>query len=472
MRARALFRDTSAVLGITVRVLDAVLVLLSALVAYAWRMEGEASAPGEHYWGIFLFGALLGYALFPSFGLYRSWRGARLIDLVGRVLLAWGAVLVVLLGLLFLAKQGASFSRLWFAAWAVLGALALVGLRLGLHAGLRWMRRKGWNRRRVLLVGTGPAACELLRRMREESWTGFDPVAVVDPGEGLALAQGLEGVPVISGLDALGALVERDEVREVWIVLPLREEDTVREVLHRLRHVSVNIRYAPDIFGLRLLNHAVSDVLGLPMLDLSATPMTGINRVVKAVEDRVFAALILLLISPLMLLIALGVKLSSPGPVLFRQMRHGWDGRMIEIYKFRSMKPHDENEGEVTQAKRADPRVTRFGAFLRRTSLDELPQFINVLQGRMSIVGPRPHAVAHNEQYKDQIDQYMLRHRVKPGITGWAQVNGFRGETDTLEKMRQRVEYDLYYIEHWSLWFDVKIILLTLVRGFVHRNAY
>ena len=200
--------------------------------------------------------------------------------------------------------------------------------------------------------------------------------------------------------------------------------------------------------------------------------MEGVNRFIKAAEDRILATLILVAISPLMLFIALGVKLSSPGPVLFKQKRHGWDGKPIKVYKFRTMRVHEEEEGKITQARRSDPRVTPFGAFLRRTSLDELPQFFNVLQGRMSIVGPRPHAVEHNEFYKEQVEAYMQRHRVKPGITGWAQINGWRGETDTLEKMRKRVEYDLYYIENWSLWFDLKIIFLTLFKGFVNKNAY
>ena len=168
----------------------------------------------------------------------------------------------------------------------------------------------------------------------------------------------------------------------------------------------------------------------------------------------------------------MAVKISSPGPIFFKQMRHGWDGKPIKVYKFRTMVVHDEEEGRVSQAGQGDTRITRLGAFLRRTSLDELPQFFNVLQGRMSIVGPRPHALIHNEEYKEQIDAYMLRHKVKPGITGWAQINGWRGETDTLEKMKKRIEYDLYYIEHWSLWFDLKIILLTLLKGFVHKNAY
>jgi len=184
------------------------------------------------------------------------------------------------------------------------------------------------------------------------------------------------------------------------------------------------------------------------------------------------ALLILLLISPLMLLIALGVKLTSPGPVLFKQKRLGWDGQPFKVYKFRSMVVHREEGGLLTQASMGDVRVTPFGAFLRRTSLDELPQFFNVLRGTMSIVGPRPHAIEHNEQYKELVDDYMRRHKVKPGITGWAQINGWRGETDTLEKMRKRVEYDLYYIENWSLWFDLRIILLTVFKGFVNKNAY
>jgi len=252
----------------------------------------------------------------------------------------------------------------------------------------------------------------------------------------------------------------------------LKAEDRVKEILYDLRHSTATIRFVPGIFGFRLLNHSVTEVAGMAVLDLSATPMVGLNRAVKAVEDRVLALLILVLVSPLMVFLALGVKLTSPGPVLFKQKRHGWDGNPIRVYKFRSMVVHCEEGGQVSQAQKSDARITPFGAFLRRTSLDELPQFFNVLQGRMSIVGPRPHAIAHNEQYKDQIEAYMLRHKVKPGITGWAQVNGLRGETDTLDKMKKRIEYDLYYIENWSLWFDIKIIALTLVKGFVHKNAY
>ena len=235
---------------------------------------------------------------------------------------------------------------------------------------------------------------------------------------------------------------------------------------------TANIRLVPDLFALKLINHGISEVVGIPMLDLSVSPITGDVRLVKALQDRVLGALILLLISPVMLAIALAIKFTSPGPVLYRQCRHGWNGEEIWVYKFRSMVVHAEQNGQVTQAQKSDARITPLGAFLRRTSLDELPQFINVLQGRMSIVGPRPHAVVHNEHYKELVPHYMLRHKVKPGITGWAQINGFRGETDTLDKMEKRVEYDLHYIENLSLALDLKIIVATVFKGFVHKNAY
>ncbi|MBN2855737.1 MAG: undecaprenyl-phosphate glucose phosphotransferase, partial [Halothiobacillaceae bacterium] len=276
----------------------------------------------------------------------------------------------------------------------------------------------------------------------------------------------------VAPLDALLAYVSNHPVDEVWIAVPLDQSLQLKSVLEKLRFSTANVRFVPDLFGLFLINHGISQVMNVPMIDLTASPMTGANRIVKGVEDRVLALLIILLVSPLLVVIALGVKFSSKGAVLYKQKRHGWDGQPFNIYKFRSMRHQADDEGEVPQAVKGDSRVTRFGAFLRRTSLDELPQFINVLQGRMSIVGPRPHAVEHNEFYKSQIDGYMLRHKVKPGITGWAQINGWRGETDTLEKMQKRVEYDLYYIEHWSLMFDLKIILLTIFRGFVHKNAY
>jgi putative colanic acid biosynthesis UDP-glucose lipid carrier transferase len=234
---------------------------------------------------------------------------------------------------------------------------------------------------------------------------------------------------------------------------------------------TVNIRLVPDIFGFNLLNHSITEIAGLPVIELTSSPMNTGNSFIKSIEDKVLASLILILISPIMLLVAIGVKMSSSGPVFFRQRRYGLSGESIWVWKFRSMTVC-EDDAAFKQATANDKRVTKFGAFIRRTSLDELPQFINVLQGQMSIVGPRPHPVKLNEEFRQLIPKYMLRHIVKPGITGWAQINGYRGETDTLNKMEQRIAYDLYYIDNWSLWFDLRIIFLTVFKGFIDKNAY
>jgi len=236
--------------------------------------------------------------------------------------------------------------------------------------------------------------------------------------------------------------------------------------MYALRHHTVDVRYLPDLGDLPLLNHRISNIGGLYALDISRSPMEGPARIVKRLEDLILGSLISVLILPVCLVIAIAIKLTSKGPVIFKQYRMGINGRRFKVYKFRSMEVHEESSGQVTQASFGDPRITRLGAFLRRSSLDELPQFYNVLQGRMSIVGPRPHALAHNEYYKDLVESYMQRHKVKPGITGWAQVNGLRGETDTVEKMERRVQHDLWYIDNWSLALDLKIIALTVWKGF------
>jgi len=249
--------------------------------------------------------------------------------------------------------------------------------------------------------------------------------------------------------------------------MPLRDEENVKWLLHELRHTTVDIRFVPDFFGLRLLNHSVMDVAGLPVVNLSVTPMTGINVLLKAIEDRLIAFVILLLISPVMLFIAIGVKFTSPGPVLYRQERVGWNGKTFMMYKFRSMPVDIENDGVQWGGAGTVKQATPFGAFLRRTSLDELPQFLNVLIGDMSIVGPRPERPMFVDKFKDEIPDYMKKHLVKAGITGWAQVNGWRGDTD----LTKRIEYDLYYIENWSLWLDIRIIALTILKGFINKGV-
>ncbi|MEO1020587.1 MAG: undecaprenyl-phosphate glucose phosphotransferase, partial [Pseudomonadota bacterium] len=282
------------------------------------------------------------------------------------------------------------------------------------------------------------------------------------------------GVPVLGTVDDVRAFLREHWVDQVVIALPWGAEDRLLSWVKKIRDLPVDVRLCPDVIGYHLPDRSVSHLAGLPLLNIFERPLDGWDGIVKVIEDRLLAALMLLALSPVMLLVAIGIKLTSKGPVLFKQQRYGFNNEIIEVFKFRSMYVQACQDGAtpLNQASRNDPRVTSIGRFIRRTSLDELPQLINVLNGTMSIVGPRPHAVAHNEYYARLIDEYLARHKVKPGITGWAQVNGFRGETETLDKMQSRVQYDLHYIENWSLAFDIRIILLTALVGFTDRNAY
>lgn len=470
MFKHGLVKEYSPLFSLAARIVDLLVVFGGGLLAFYLRF-GHLQL-SDRYELVLVVGALLSGVVFSVFKLYDSWRGQGLLRQLWITSLAWGVVVLVLVLLAFGTKTGAEFSRQWAGIWAVVAGGGLLAVRIVMRLFFNFFRRRGWNRRRIYVIGAGELGRNVANQLRGAEWVGYDLVGFWDDNPKLQ-GQRVEGVPVISvetGCDLLNR--GKEEIDEVWMALPFRAESRMREIFLQLRHSTVRVRLVPDIFGFHLLNHSMTEIAGVPVLDLRASPMEGVNRLIKAMEDQVLAVLILVLISPLLGLIALGVKMSSPGPVLFKQKRHGWDGKPIRVYKFRTMVVHQEESGQVTQAKKADPRVTRFGAFLRRTSLDELPQFFNVLQGRMSIVGPRPHAMEHNEFYKDQVDAYMQRHRVKPGITGWAQVNGWRGETDTLEKMQKRVEYDLYYIENWTLGFDLKIIFLTIFKGFVNRNAY
>ena len=450
---------------------DVVIIWLCGWASYFWYISSElgagsaiaAAAAGgaggavmmPRYQLVVLASSLMLLAFSP--GVYRSWRVNEMWVMLRTVATTWIGVVLVILVVLFYTKHSSEFSRIWFTSWALSSLVVMWLQRLVVYSVLRKLRIKGYNFKTVVLVGQGRLSEDVVTALANAVWSGLRVVATL-PADGVATY--------------LKAQQPHNRIDEVWLCLPLCDEKGMRQALDALRHSTANIRLVPDLFALKLINHGVSEVVGIPMLDLSASPMTGDVRLIKAAEDYVVGSLILLLISPLMLGIALAVKLTSKGPVLYKQRRHGWNGEQIWVYKFRSMFVHAEKDFQITQASRNDLRITPLGAFLRRTSLDELPQFINVLQGRMSIVGPRPHAVVHNEHYKELVPGYMLRHKVKPGITGWAQINGYRGETDTLDKMQKRVEFDLHYIEHLSLTLDLKIILMTVFKGFVHRNAY
>ena len=448
---------------------DAALVAASGWLAYF--LVHAQWALSDQYLFVILLACFLIAILFPGFQLYGSWRGESLEKELKKILTAWGTVAALLLLLGAAIKTTAVYSRLWMSYWFAVSGILLISSRVALRSLLYWLRSQGLNESRVIIAGSGELADTVTDRLLNNRWIGLKLLGCFAESDG-NLEDCDRRIPVLGTLNRLAEFLDHHQVDQIWLAIPWSQQKTIDQVLCELRHSTVDIRMVPDLASYPLLNTSITEIAGLPVLNLSTSPLHGISRLLKLIEDATLSLTILLLISPLMILIAIGVKLSSPGPIFFRQKRHGYDGREVEIWKFRSMLVHQEEDDKVTQATRNDARITVFGGFLRNTSLDELPQFINVLQGRMSIVGPRPHAVVHNNYYKHQIEHYMLRHKVKPGITGWAQIHGLRGETDTVEKMRQRVEYDLYYIENWSLWFDLKIICLTLLKGFVNPNAY
>ena len=453
---RGVLRLSSPLIRYAALLMDFALVCLAGMVVYnvyhntrLWPTE----LPLSYQLLLVSAGALLGFFIDT---LYRSWRLQNLLHMLRVLLMVWLGVMAIEVIGLFLSKTATDVSRAWFLIWGVSSYLLLCIERVVVYLWLRGLRRKGLNFKTVLVVGINSIGAQVIEKLSHANFTGMKVIGHVEPQE------------VVNYMN----MPQHQQPQEVWICLPLSDVKGIQSSLLALNQSVASIRLVPDWFSSKLMGHGLSEELGMPMVDLSYSPVSGATWFIKELVDRVLAAIILVLVSPLMVLIALAIYFTMGGPVLFKQIRNGWNGKLIRIYKFRTMKVHHELNGQVTQAQKDDERVTALGAFLRKTSLDELPQFYNVLQGRMSIVGPRPHVVSHNEYYRQMVPRYMLRHKVKPGITGWAQINGFRGETDTLDKMEKRVELDLYYIERMSLWLDLKIIVLTVVKGFVNRNAY
>ncbi len=417
---------------------------------------------------------LLIIMVFQSFRLYRPWRGVYLGQLVRQVFLAWIVIAATLAVFGYVTKTSDIFSRRVVLTWFGLVPLALVVLRLQVYIGLRWLRDSGMNSRTAVIAGAGDLGLRLAQNVADTGWLGMRLQGFFDDalfGQEIELSPGSQKYPVHGNLDDMVDYIKAHQIDMVYLALPLRAENRIREVIENLKDTTASVYYAPDIFTFTLMQACFTELRGIPLISICETPFLGINGWLKRLEDIFLACIILILVSPLLLLISLGVKLSSPGPIIFKQRRYGLNGHEILVYKFRTMTVCEDGPN-IPQARRNDCRVTRIGNFLRRTSLDELPQFYNVLIGTMSIVGPRPHAVVHNEYYRQRIPGYMLRHKVRPGITGWAQINGWRGETETLDKMEKRVEFDLEYLRQWSLWFDLKIIWLTIYRGFTGLQAY
>jgi putative colanic acid biosysnthesis UDP-glucose lipid carrier transferase len=405
-------------------------------------------------------------------GMYRSWRGVSAQREIISLLFVWICTAFLLLGWGFITKHTQEFSRLALFTWAVVSPAMMICFRLGIRLLQRILRMLGYNSRSFAIVGVTELGFQLARNIERLPEMGLKFVGFYDDRTDERTPDVPEDIGRrIGNLDDLLARARAGEVNIIYITFPMRDEDRIRGVLSRLSDSTASVYVVPDFFVFQLLHSRWSDILGLPVVSVFETPFYGIDGMVKRFCDLVLGSLLLFLLSIPMIIIALWIKFTSPGPVFFRQRRYGLDGREIRVWKFRTMTVCEDG-AQAVQATRNDPRVTAAGALLRRTSLDELPQLFNVVEGSMSLIGPRPHPNALNEQFRRKVEGYMLRHKVKPGITGLAQVSGWRGETDTPEKMEKRIEFDLRYIRDWSLWMDIKILLRTVWVVVSGQNAY
>ena len=459
-----------------VRIIDSCIVLTSLWFAMIFL---NIQWPGEYDWSdLYMTYGLSGLLIFQFFAeyneVYYNWRGAALSQQLFRIVGSWLLTLGALALLLFFSKTADDASRLVIGIWSAAALVFLTGFHACYHYMVRVAKPAEQYTMSVAVVGANGLGSRLASTFASMPGLGYRFHGYYDDRKVDGDRRLHCGDNEWRGdLDSLYDDARAGKVEAIFVTLPMAAEHRVRDILEKLGDTTATVFYVPDLFAFNLVSSRCVMIHGIPCFSVYGSPFDQepLDGMLKRWEDVVLSALILCLILVPMLFVAIGVKLSSPGPVLFRQRRYGVDGAPIDVWKFRTMTVC-ENGAKVTQATRNDPRIKPFGAFLRKYSLDELPQFFNVLQGRMSIVGPRPHAVAHNELYRKEISQYMLRHKVKPGITGLAQVSGCRGETDTLDKMESRVAYDLRYIQHWSLLLDLKIIFLTIFQVFRDPNAY
>lgn len=445
-----------------------VTVLMAAVTSYDihdWNLSYTYAALGA----VILF-VLIGEIA----GIYRPWRGETVTRQLFQILFVWIQTLFVLLLFAYAVKDTDSFSRVSTGVWVVTTPLILSGWRVIVRRIFQHIINRKEFQRNALVWGVGESGTQLAQTIERSPWLGLNLV------DHLAEPQRFRrhddpaneaSSDTQRSIDRIEQRIRDGEIDILYIALPPVARSVVNELLQRLADTTVSVYIVPDYFTSSLMHGRWSNLAGIPIVSVYDTPFWGVDGWMKRFSDLALSSVLLALLAIPMALVAAAVKLTSPGPVIFKQRRYGVDGREILVWKFRTMTVCDDGDRFV-QATRQDPRVTPIGALLRSTSIDELPQLINVFLGDMSIVGPRPHPVAMNEHYRGKIQGYMLRHKVRPGITGWAQVNGWRGETDTLEKITKRIEHDLWYIQNWSVWLDTKILFLTAFRGFVGRNAY
>jgi putative colanic acid biosysnthesis UDP-glucose lipid carrier transferase len=438
--------DGAAIIGITL-----------ALVQYHYEKIGGLTTP----YMVMMF-ALLGVLAiaYDKFAIYR--RNAPFVEKAIDLLKAWSLTFIVLVVLAFLTKHSEMYSRYLIGQLFVIGYLT----QLMLHIVFGMIHHKIFlnspQAEKVLIVGLGQLADCLKHKISDNPWIDEQVVGLVRlTGDDTLSSVATSDLKILGNVENLPALIDQYEISKVYIVTQLKDSKALENAYKNILDKHISIHWVPDIFSLRLLNHSVKEISGIPVITLSETPMVGTRLLLKSIEDKVLASIILLAISPILLLVAIAIKLDSPGPVFFRQNRSGWNGAAFKIWKFRSMYVHQEEANNLKQAEKNDSRITGVGAFIRRTSLDELPQIFNVLAGNMSLVGPRPHALQHDDEYSQRIFDYYARHHIKPGITGLAQVRGHRGETKDINQMIQRIESDIEYINNWSIFLDFSIIFRT-----------
>lgn len=466
MTHQGMIRSNQGSFSAGYRLID-MLIIISCLIVSSGIYDITVDAG---YLLVCLLGVIGFYFIAESSGLYGSWRAASSLRMFMTTIIAWSVCCCLLLLVGFFAKASTDYSRLVIGTWMLSTMVLLLSWRLLLQEVLKVFRSQGYNSRHAAVVGLNDNAIRMKNELMNSPETGIRFEGFFDDRSHQRCASDFPGEQLQGTIEDLLNRTKSGEFDLIFIALPLKAQKRIAQILERCGDTTASVHLIPDFFTYNLINAQLGNVGNVQTISIYDTPFAGFNDILKRLFDIIFSSCVLMVIALPMLVIALAVKLTSPGPVIFKQYRYGLDGRKIQVWKFRSMTTMD-NGNKVVQAQKNDARITAVGAFIRKTSLDELPQFINVLQGRMSVVGPRPHAVAHNEEYRRLIPYYMLRHKVKPGITGWAQINGYRGETDTLDKMEGRVDYDLDYIRNWSLLMDIKIVFLTFFKGFVGNDA-
>ncbi|MDE2389139.1 MAG: undecaprenyl-phosphate glucose phosphotransferase [Betaproteobacteria bacterium] len=462
-------------------------IIWSMLILTAWFYHEDFTS---YYLVLVIITFFVSTYIYERILIYRNWRKGRLLAYVRDTVMGWLVIVTILVFLGYATKFHNQFSPQVLLTWFIVTPLMLIASHLTVRSIVTGLYNKG-ELRPAIVIGANDNSLAFIRHIAELpflliSYQGFfdersssriaghfgSQLEETDGHSSPATVTRLDDFGSrLGGLDDVVPYIQKHNIEMVFISLPMSSQPRIQKLMDELPDTTSSIYFLPDIYIFDLMQARFEYIGDVPVVAMNESPFIGVDGVVKSVSDFVLAVLIIILLSPLMACIALAVKLTSPGPVIFKQRRYGLNGEEIIVYKFRSMTV-TEDGANVQQAKQNDQRLTKIGGFLRRTSLDELPQFFNVLEGKMSIVGPRPHAVAHNELYRKLIKGYMLRHMAKPGITGWAQVNGWRGETEVLEKMKARIEHDLYYLKNWSIWLDLWIILKTVWIVLRKDNAY